>query len=72
MVQLKCLFLSIEDIDDNTDKHIEYEKRSHHHEHEEKEDSSWGVVFYRNLVDLGGVNSAPHNADPSFSCHNVE
>jgi hypothetical protein len=72
VVHLESLFLVVEDIDDNTDEHVEDKEGTKYHEEDEKQGLRWGFTLFWHFVDDIGVNSIPHNADPTFSGHNVE
>jgi hypothetical protein len=61
VVHVQAFFLSVEDVDDNTDEHVQDEQGAGNH-----------VDHDLDSVDLSGVDSVPHDSNPAFSCHNVK
>ena len=72
MVHLESLLFVVEDVDYNSDEHVEDEEGTKYHEEDEKQGLSRGLALFWNFVDDIGVNSIPHDADPTFSGHHIE
>ena len=72
MVHVQAFFFSVEDVDDNTNEHVQDKQRTGDHVDHEEENLDWIVVLDLDSVDLSGVDSVPHDANPAFGCHNVE
>jgi hypothetical protein len=72
VVHVELLFLSIENIDNNTNKHVQHEKGTGDHIEHEEQDLNGVIVLLWNFVDAGGVYCVPHYANPSFGCHYIE
>jgi|TARA_B110001450_G_C17666418_1_gene499739 hypothetical protein len=72
VVHVQAFFLSVEDVDDNTDEHVQDEQGAGNHVDHEEENLDWVIVLDLDSVDLSGVDSVPHDSNPAFSCHNVK
>jgi len=72
VVHLQILFFCIEDINNDTYKHIQQEQMSHHDEEHEEEavhgahSSAWHLVYFSYILGI------KHHANPSLSGHYIE
>ena len=72
MVILQSFFFDIENVDDYTYKHVQYEKRSHDHKSHKIECPVSAVIFNRFLIYATCIHCIPHNAYPPFCSHHIE
>jgi len=72
VVHLQIFFFGIEDINDDTNKHIEQEQMSYHDEGHEEEAVHGAERTVWHLVYLSYVLGIKHHTNPSLSRHYIE
>jgi len=72
VVHLQILFFCIEDINNDTYKHIQQEQMSHHDEGHEEEAVHGAHSAAWHLVDISYILGIKHHTNPSLSGHYIE
>jgi hypothetical protein len=72
VVHVELLLLPIEDVDDNTNEHIQHEQGASHHVEHEEQDLCWATVLLWDFVDACCINGVPHDSNPALSGHHIE
>jgi hypothetical protein len=72
MVHVQAFFFSVENVNNNTNEHVQDKEGASNHVDHEEENLNCVVVLDLDSVDFSGVDGVPHDSDPPFSCHNVK
>jgi hypothetical protein len=72
MIHVQSFFFTIEYVNNNTNKHVEYKQGTGNHIDHEEHNLKWISVFDLNFINFSAIYSIPHDSNPSFGCHDVE